>query len=228
VLNLASGRAAIAVNVVAVVALVPAEVEAVAAYLLADLKSVEEETTAAGGAELDLAIVTAAVKVVGVAVVTIVGRHAWYHKAITADVSADVRATRGAARASPVGLNAAVAVATVAIDIVAVIALNIAEVVAVAALLGAHRGSCRGATRASEAELNAAVRVAAVAILVVAVVAIAGPREVEREADSVAADLGADVLLSWRAASAEPSALDQTCRGAATQESEGLELTRRR
>jgi len=210
-------------------------------FVVAGLRSYQDAVTAdgcaAGGqivdgnatpAVLDLAIVSAAVPVVVVAVVTVVGRHAWYHKAITADVSADVRATRGAARASPAGLNAALAVAAVAIVIVAVVALNIAEVVAVAALLGAHRGSCRGAIRASEAGLNVAVGVAAVAILVVAVVAIAAPREVDREGDSVAADLGADVLASWRAASAEPSALDLAIRGAATQESEGSELTRRR
>ena len=228
VLNVASGRAAVAINVVAVIALVPAEVEAVAAYLLADLKGIEEEASTARGAELDLAVVRAAVPVVSVAVIAVRCGHAWHNEAIAAEVRAVIRASRRATRADPVGLNVAVVVATVAIDVVAVITLNVAEVVAVTALLRAHRSSCRTAGSAGEAELDVAVGVAAVTVLVVAVVAIVSPREVEREVDAVAADLRADVLVSGRAARAEPAALDQARCRAATRDSENIDLTRRR
>ena len=196
VLNVAGSRAAVAVDVVAVIALVPAEVETVAAYLLADLEGIEEVALTTWGTELNLAVVSAAVKVVSVAVVAVGCRHAWHHKPITAEVRADIRATRRAARASPVGLNVACRIATVAINIVPVVAINVAEVVAITALLCADRGFCRGARSAIEAELDVAVGVAAVAVLVVAIVAIVGPREVEREVDTVAADLRADVFLS--------------------------------
>ncbi len=114
--------------------------------------------------------------------------------AITTEVCAGVWTIRRSARAGPILFNVAVLIATVTIDVVTIVALMIAKVETISAFLCADCSTCGRPSRAIEAELNFAIRVAAVSISVVAIIAIVGPWEVEREADAVTADLGADIL----------------------------------
>jgi len=132
--------------------------------------------------------------------------------AITTEVCAGVWTIRRSARASPILFNVAVLIATVTIDAVTIVALILAEVETISANLCAYCSTCRRASRAIPAELNFAIRVAAVTISVVAIIAIVGPWEVEREADAVTTDLGADILGVRSSAGTKPASLDLTSR----------------